>query len=227
MQTISHSSHFGFVGQTTGEHPVASAAFRYLVYSLLLVAMALAITWEACHGPLTGRFMEESLVEMLQIVVLLFTGLLGWVSGKVAPQLRALSTLIMGLATMAVVRELDAVLDRMVFDGAWQTLVLGIAALTKYHISRCRVSLSENVKGFIPTAAFGVMASGSMMVLVVSRLLGRATLWKVIMGDGYMRIVKLAVEEGLELMGYTLILVGVLEMLRQLVSSPFQRSEER
>jgi len=58
-----------------------------------------------------------------------------------------------------------------------------------------------------------VMSLGLALLLAYSRLLGMGHLWRGVLGDGYERIVKNAIEEGAELLGYTVILVASLGYL--------------
>jgi hypothetical protein len=47
-----------------------------------------------------------------------------------------------------------------------------------------------------------------MLLLVFSRLFGEANFWKLVMQDGYMRVVKNTVEEGIELLCYALMAIS-------------------
>ena len=66
--------------------------------------------------------------------------------------------------------------------------------------------------------------SGLLVLVVFSRLFGYGPFWKAIMDDPSYRTVKTIVEEGVELMGYFLILVSSFEYLHDVVIG--QRSSD-
>ena len=54
-----------------------------------------------------------------------------------------------------------------------------------------------------------------MILFAFVRLVGHEPLWQAILGEDYRRIVKLAVEEFIELIGYLLWLIGTIEYTYQ------------
>jgi hypothetical protein len=63
---------------------------------------------------------------------------------------------------------------------------------------------------FIRTPAFGAVATG-LGVLIFSRVFGMGDLWHLILKDGYARLAKTTVEEGVELLTYALWLAACIE----------------
>lgn len=61
--------------------------------------------------------------------------------------------------------------------------------------------------------SFGLFASGFLVTYVFSRLYGRSEMWIAILGDHYQRTFKDAAEEITELLGYSLILIAVIELV--------------
>jgi len=57
--------------------------------------------------------------------------------------------------------------------------------------------------------------AGAIILFAFVRLVGHEALWMSIMGDDYQRVVKLAVEEFIELIGYFLWLIGAIEYAYQ------------
>ena len=57
---------------------------------------------------------------------------------------------------------------------------------------------------------FGSMATG-LGVLIFSRIFGMVALWHIILSDGYARLAKTAVEEGIELLTYSMWLSAAIE----------------
>ena len=55
------------------------------------------------------------------------------------------------------------------------------------------------------------MMAGFITTFVFSRLFGRSIFWQAVMEEQYFRSVKNAAEEGTELLGYGLMLIGAIE----------------
>jgi hypothetical protein len=65
---------------------------------------------------------------------------------------------------------------------------------------------------------FGGLAlifAGAVILFAYSILVGHEPLWQAMLGDAYARIIKLAVEEFIELIGYLLWLIGTIEYVYQ------------
>ncbi|WP_180142902.1 hypothetical protein [Desulfoluna butyratoxydans] len=196
-------------------NPMASAALRFTFYILFLGTMVLLVTWEARRQPGEVLFNENSILESLQAILLFLTAASAYLAGHINESDTPLASLLVGIASIAAIREFDFALDRYVFDGAWQALALLVAILTFALAWHHRKELKEAVLSFLSRPSFGVMASGALTVLVFSRLMGRQVLWKAVMHEEYIRSVKNAVEESCELLGYSLIFFGTLELLHE------------
>jgi len=196
---------------------IVGSLVRYLFYALLAGGMVLCVTWEAQHVAFANRFGENSLLEYLQVVILLFAALSAYLAGYFNASRSTLSQMLVAAACIACVREFDFALDRYLFDGAWQLLVCLILLIAGLMAWQHRGEFKETLLDFLQRPSFGLMVGGFITVFVFSRLLGRQVLWRAIMGDNYMRLVKTAVEESTELLGYTLIFIGTLEFLREAI----------
>lgn len=60
--------------------------------------------------------------------------------------------------------------------------------------------------------AFGLVLIGGLLLHVFSRIYGLPALWQSLMGDNYMRSVSRVSEEGIELMAYGIIFLGIVEL---------------
>ena len=69
-----------------------------------------------------------------------------------------------------------------------------------------------------PSPGLALMFAGSVILFAFVGLVGHEPLWQAILGDDYRRIVKLAVEEFIELIGYLLWLIGAIEYTYQVRS---------
>jgi len=106
-----------------------------------------------------------------------------------------------------LVRELDALLD-LVFDGLWQVLVTAIALPAIIWAARDLPATLAGARRFLATRQGATMAAGLAVLLVFSRLFGMGAIWGQFVDLDTARVVKNAIEECTELLGYSLILVA-------------------
>ena len=114
---------------------------------------------------------------------------------------------------MAFIREFDAVLDAYVYDGAWQTLVLIVIILVGYKSFRSRQSLQTTIPDYMISYPFGLLIGGMLVTFIYSRLFGETIMWKTVMQENYVRDVKNAAEESMELLGDSIIMFASFEFL--------------
>ncbi|MEL6447516.1 MAG: hypothetical protein AAFQ62_06160 [Pseudomonadota bacterium] len=172
---------------------------------------------------------EYSVVEWLQVVMLVFIAVLAWHSARVSRLYRSLSLIWLAIACAAICRELDLFLDGYLFDHAWQILVamIGVAAIV--HGLRHKRALSAAWTRAINELATPIIFLGIAITVIFANALGSEGLWLSLMGDDYQRVAKIAAEEIAELAGYWMWLVGQIEFSlaapRQHV--PRERKERR
>ena len=158
---------------------------------------------------------EFSAVEIIQLLILLTCGLLmGWVARHSHTQ-RPLAFLFGGLALVFMIRELHYFFDQYIIDNLWQVLagIVG-ALLIAYcfrHLKRLNIALAR----IWPSPGLTLIFAGAVILFAYSMLVGHEPLWQAMLGDAYARIVKIAVEEFIELIGYLLWLIGTIEYVYQ------------
>jgi hypothetical protein len=158
---------------------------------------------------------EYSPIELIQPGMLIICGLLcAWVAAYYPTQ-RPIAFAFGGLALAFLIRELDFFLDRYVADNFWQAMMAIVAALiityTYRHRRRFRIAWLR----LWPSPALTLLFAGATIQFAFVRLVGHEPLWMAILGDDYLRVIKLAVEEFIELMGYFLWLIGTIEYVFQ------------
>ncbi|MEX2124321.1 MAG: hypothetical protein WD795_10550 [Woeseia sp.] len=158
---------------------------------------------------------EYSPLEFVQPVMLIACGLLyAWVA-KYYPSQRPIAFTFGGLALAFLIREQDYFLDRYVADNFWQVVMAIVAALiityTYRHRRRFRIAWLR----LWPSPGLTLLFAGAIVQFAFVRLIGHEPLWMAILGDDYLRIIKLALEEFIELLGYFLWLVGTIEYVFQ------------
>ncbi len=188
-------------------------ALRFSAYFFVIAGMAFLPTFDLGRpNPLHQNqlFTETSYVELGQLTLLLFSAMVAaslWVGTKA----RALGAFLAAMLIAALVRELDYFLDKWFFDGAWQVLMSVFLATSLWVIWPRRKELGSQLRMLSGHLSFGVMFAGASIVLGFSRLFGRGAFWEQLMGPNFDRSVKNMAEESIELLGYTLLAIGVVE----------------
>ena len=158
---------------------------------------------------------EYSPVEIIQVGILGICGLLyAWVA-KYCPSQRPIAFLFGGMALAFAIRESDYFLDLWVTDNFWQVLIGIVAALVIAYTCRQRRRFRIAWLRMWPSPGLTLLFAGAVVNFAFVLLVGHTPLWMAIMGDEYQRIVKLAVEELIELVGYFLWLIGTIEYTYQ------------
>ncbi len=158
---------------------------------------------------------EYSPIEIIQPMILGVCGLLmAWVA-KYCPSQRPIAFPFGGLALIFLIRELDYFFDRLLADNFWQVLIAIAGSLLIAYVYRARRRLKIAWGRIWPSPGIALLFAGAVILFAFVRLVGHEPLWQSIMGDNYVRVVKLAVEEFIELGGYFLWLIGTIEYAYQ------------
>lgn len=154
---------------------------------------------------------ELSPVEMIQAIILAACGIImAWVA-RYCPSQRPIAFGLGGVALACLIRELDYFLDRYFADNLWQVLVAIVGALVIVYVYRHRRRLRIALARIWPSPGLSLLYSGAVILFGYSLLVGHEALWMSILGDDYQRVIKLAVEEFIELVGYFLWMIGTIE----------------
>ena len=196
---------------------------RYAAYALgtgglvgLLVLLEVefpgALGLQEFRGPADALGTSEySLVETLQLVLILVSGL---VFGSVAWWHRGQRPVAVGFAAVALaclLRELDYFLDLWFTDNLWQVLLAVVVALGGAYLLRHRRRYAVGWARLWPSPAAALLFAGAVMLFLFSNLIGHEGLWRSLLGEDYRRIAKLAMEEMTELAAYALCFSGAVE----------------
>ncbi len=203
------------------------ALFRYVFYFLgialftwLLVMLEITspggLKLHVFTGPGdTLGTSEYSPIEFIQLGILVICGLLyAWVAKYCISQ-RPIAFLFGGMALAIIISESDYFLDRFVADNFWQLLMGSVAALVIVYTYRHRRRFRIAWLRMWPSPGLTLLFAGAVINFAFVRLVGHEPLWMAILGDDYQRIVTLAVEEFIELLGYYLWLIGTIEYTYQ------------
>lgn len=196
---------------------------RYLVYFLGIALVTWALTQMELASPGSLKFhtfidqsdalgtSEYSPVEIIQAIILGACGvIMAWVA-RYCPSQRPIAFFFGGMALVFLIRELDYFFDRFVIDNFWQVLVAISGALVMAYTYRQRRRLRIALARIWPSPGLTFLFCGAVILFAFVSLVGHEPLWMSILGDAYQRVIKLAVEEFIELIGYFLWMVGTIE----------------
>lgn len=207
---------------------------RYLLYFIAASAVLGVLTRLEVHYPGFLNFLvftnptdslgtsEYSPIEIIQPVMLLACcAMMTWVS-FFCPAQRTLAVGLGSLSLAFLVRELDYFFDRFIVDNLWQ-VIIGIAgALVIVYLYRHFRKLKLAIARAWPSPALTLLFAGAVILAGAVHLVGHEPLWQSLMGEQYQRVVKLAVEEFFELLGYLFWLIGTIEFTYEARSLAFQ-----
>ncbi|WP_043527915.1 hypothetical protein [Litchfieldella xinjiangensis] len=199
---------------TPTTYPIGFAATcaRATLYILLVAALMQGAYLEALYLDET-RFSELGFTELAQTALLAIVSLLLIYTRQVLKAAPALTLLMFAFVFSSLIREQDSFLDTYVARHTWKVLVALVILPTLYWVIRHRRQFLEEFIAYANTFSFGLFASGFLVTYVFSRLYGRSEMWMAILGEHYQRTFKDAAEEITELLGYSLILVAVIELV--------------
>jgi hypothetical protein len=168
---------------------------------------------------------EFSPVEVVQAIILFTCGsIMAWVAKYCAPQ-RPLAILFGGLALVFIIRESDYFLDRYVIDNFWQVLVATVGSLVIAYTYRHRRRVQIALARIWPSPGLTLLFAGAVILFAFAPLIGHEPLWQSILGEHYLRVTKLAIEEFIELIGYFLWMVGTIDYAFQARAIAYRKPE--
>lgn len=211
--------------------------FRYVLYfiSIAFVTWALTQLEIASPGSLKLHVVvaesdifgtsEFSPVEIIQTIILGICGLIMLWVARYCPSQRPIAFGFGGLALVFLIRESDYFLDRFVVDNLWQVLVAILGSVLIAYTYRHRKRLTIALARVWPSPGLTLLFAGAVILFAFVPLVGHEPLWQSILGDAYQRVIKLAIEEFIELMGYFLWMIGTLEYAFQARSIAYRKPQ--
>lgn len=182
---------------------------KFVSYAALLFAVAQIIATDAK----LQSFKENSNTEHAQDIILFISFGLTLFIGYKFNKIKTLSYTLAALLLISFIREMDAFFDAVLFHGAW-VYFAGAALVAYFFLIYKKIgSINSEIELMKEHISLGMVTIGLLIIHVFSRLYGRKKMWKALMGeDNFIRIVKDASEEGIELLGYTIIFIGIVEL---------------
>ncbi|MDX9882039.1 MAG: hypothetical protein RBS73_08220 [Prolixibacteraceae bacterium] len=185
---------------------------RLGAYSVLVFIAYTIFLYDTTRMYNDQKFSEYSLTEFYQEVLFLFASVVFFITAAKFEDSRPVSILLGGFTLVAFCREFDYLTDFI--DSSFWGVTSGIVMLTVFALSwKKRKNLTKSYYEYYDTKAFAYMMSGILVTFLFSRLFGKGDFWKALMEENYMRSVKNAAEEGVEVMGDILIFISSVEYL--------------
>ena len=178
---------------------------RLLVYALILLGIAEAIYFDAAHPMEEGYFGELTFTEIGQELILFVMFLFFLAISRKWMEIKTIALLASLFYLASFIREFNFLVEH------WIYLLLPVLALAGWILYRDRKKFIQSVESFFRVPASGLLVSGLLITYLFSRLLGRSKFWRLLYHDESYRLAKAATEEGLELLGNTLMLIGAFE----------------
>ncbi|WP_167613537.1 hypothetical protein [Maribellus sediminis] len=180
---------------------------RILVYGLLLYGMAQGIYFDAIHPMEEGFFGELTFTEIGQETLLFLLFVIYIFIGYKWTEIRVTSNFVSLFFLMAFIREFNFLIDKWIYP------VLMVLVIFVLLFIRDFKKIKQSCIAFFRNPAAHWFLSGLLITLVFSRLMGRSKFWRILYNDENYRLAKAATEEGLELLGDTLMFISAIEFL--------------
>ncbi|WP_370399259.1 hypothetical protein [Sulfitobacter sp. JB4-11] len=194
---------------------------EFIGICLLLAAVPFVVFLDT--SVIGDQMSETSLTELLHNIGAFVATICFYRGAVLYPEQRA--CLVIGATLFAIlsIRELDFLFD-YIWHGFWVwpalvTLAVGIW-VARRSPGTFRRPFLEYLKGRQATFVY----LGFALLIIFTRLFGTGDLWEGVMKEAYDPRVKAAIQEGLELLSYTLIAYGSVASLRAGFAAPFMRS---
>jgi hypothetical protein len=182
---------------------------RIILYAALMVILNFVYIHDAAHITSTGKFGENSWTEIMQESILFITGLIFIAIGRYDKELNTVTNLASIFFFMALIREFN----NQITYWPWLEipLIILFLGLTYYN----RTKFISSILRILNHRALAWLVIGFLVTFVFSRLFGRTVFWQQLLENDYNRWAKNAAEEGIELLGYTLLFIGGVELFIQ------------
>ncbi len=182
-------------------------AIRVVAYSLLIFGAAEAIFFDAAHPMEEGYFGEITFTEIGQELILFILFGFYMILGAKWKEIQPVSNLVSLFFLMSFVREFNFLFVHWIYP------VLLVLVVVVWLVIRDFKKIQAATIRFFSVPASTWLLSGILITYIFSRLFGRSKFWQLLYHDESYRLAKAATEEGLELLGNTIMLIGAIEFL--------------
>lgn len=200
---------------TTFKHnqPLIHQLIRFFIYAIAAILLAEFIRFDAGFDTVEAKFSESSYTEYLQSLLLLTSSVLLFVIYRKSPSYQYVALLLFGLTAASFIREQDIYFEILIGQTSWQYPVFIVLGFSLYGVIKNWPTFINQLTHYRRSFSCGIFTFGFITTYVFSRLFGRKVFWYAVMENHFVRGVKNAAEECLELYGYFVILISVIELM--------------
>ena len=188
---------------------ILTFCLRVIFYAAMMLMLNVIFKHDANHITSTGKFGENSWTEITQEIFLFLVTLIFIATGSFNRQLAAVSYLLSVFFFAAFIREFN---NQITY---WFYLEIPLMILFAGLLFYYRSTLILSIQQFINNRAIPWLVTGLLVTFVFSRFFGKTLLWQQILETDYNRWAKNAAEEGIELLGYSLLFIAGIEIFIQ------------
>ncbi len=193
------------------------ALFRFFVLVLAMLWVPLALILDT--AVFNDEVSEISVTELSQETLLLVSTVLFWLLSARRPFGRGFYTLVAGFFSCMFIREQDAFFD-LIVHGFWVYPAVLMALITLLIAAFQRRTIMPAMAAATRSVPFTYILIGLAILLFFSRVMGTGSFWELLLPENSVSLVKNTVQEGLELLGYILMLYGTLLFKRSTKLDP-------
>ena len=201
-----------------GEKRAFAIGIRYVLYIAVCIGALLLQHFASSHFH-DETFSENGLVENIQFLLLLASAIVFLAHGVIRPKFRTLLFLLSGLCALGCCREMDNIMDRLIPVMSWRVGFLFVVAPAIWALMRRKETLSA-LESFLRSRCFVKLCNAFTVILVLGQLIGHRSYLKAVLVDmDHIGLVKEVIEESVETIGYTMILLASLESFLDLAAA--------
>lgn len=182
-------------------------AIRVIAYSLLMFGVAEAIFYDAGHPLGDSFFGEITFTEIGQEIILFALFVFYLIIGFKWREIQAISNIVSLFFLISFIREFNFLIE------GWIYPALVVLAILGWLVVRDFKKIRKATVIFFSVPASSWFFSGFLITYIFSRLFGRSKFWKLLYDEENYRLAKAATEEGLELLGNSLMLIAAIEFI--------------
>jgi hypothetical protein len=185
---------------------------RLVIYASALMSIYAVVAYDVSINNFSeSSYIEDnSLTEWVQQGLLLVMIVISAVSASKYFTNHYVNMMLAVVAAISLVREFNNHLG----DG-WKVGVVAILIPAGWYFYRNFRAFRRQFEAAAGTYAFAIILIGGLTLHVFSRFYGHKTLWVGVLGDNYLRVVSRIAEESIELLAYSIVLIGISELYWQ------------
>lgn len=191
------------------KNKLLSVIAEFFIFAIIVLIPALTIYIDLVI--LQNNIGEISVTEFTQEGLLLITALIFWYGAFKKAHIRGFLILVAGFFTTLFIREMDVFFDKINHDIWFYTAITVALVCVLYAYFFAKGTTLNAFFRFFNTKSYFLLLIGMIILLIFSRTFGSGNLlWSHILTQEYTFVVKTAVQEGLELLGYCFIFCGTI-----------------